>query len=484
MNKYAQVTRNRDEQESIEALNHFAGLFRNGWLIAIVASVVTALGAIYALRTTPLYEASTVIQIKRTPALTGDFRVEGLATTEMEILRSRSILSRVVQRLQLDIKLDPKPPSVGGIIRKILPGEAPADSATLASEQVRVSRFDVPQALLKRRFILTVTGDNGFILANDQLGVVLGGTAGNYVKTSSRFGDIGIVVARNEAAPGSQFILSRISPLQATEQLKHALVVTENAKQSNVIKVAMQGANPQLMSRILGEIVNEYLRQRSAEQLGAANELVASYDRQVDEAREAKRNADNQYARLLQRSGITDPEAEGQSLLQQSSALEMQLAEAQQRKAELSARIGDGHPAMQAVDGQIANLTRSLSRNAARRESLAVAGRELEKIRRDRQSLDEGMLLLFNQRSKLNATLAAARDDIRLLDQPETPLQAISPGLSTMIILSCFGGIALGIFASIIKNAIIRRKRSRTAPQREMRFRLISLARAGSSDTA
>jgi uncharacterized protein involved in exopolysaccharide biosynthesis len=113
-----------------------------------------------------------------------------------------------------------------------------------------------------------------------------------------------------------------------------------------------------------------------------------------------------------------------------------------------------------------------------------VAGRELEKIRRDRQSLDEGMLLLFNQRSKLNATLAAARDDIRLLDQPETPLQAISPGLSTMIILSCFGGIALGIFASIIKNAIIRRKRSRTAPQREMRFRLISLARAGSSDTA
>ena len=92
-----------------------------------------------------------------------------------------------------------------------------------------------------------------------------------------------------KAAPGSQFILSRISPLQATEQLKHALVVTENAKQSNVIKVAMQGANPQLMSRILGEIVNEYLRQRSAEQLGEANELVASYDRQLEEAKEAVR---------------------------------------------------------------------------------------------------------------------------------------------------------------------------------------------------
>ena len=484
MNKYAQVTRNRDEQDSIDAMNHFAGLFRNGWLIAIVSVLVTALGVIYALRSTSLYEASTVIQIKRTPALTGDFRAEGLATTEMEILRSRSILSRVVQRLQLDIKLDPKPPSVSDTIRKTLPGDATGDSAISAAEQVRVSRFDVPQALLKRPFVLTVTGDKGFILANDQLGVVLGGTAGNMVTTSSRYGDISMFVARNEAMPGSQFVLSRIPALQATEQLKHALVVTENAKQSNVIKVAMQGANPQLMSRILSEIVNEYLRQRSAEQLGEANELVASYDRQLDESREAKRNADNQYARLLQRSGITDPEAESQSLLQQSSALEMQLAEAQQRKAELSTRFGDGHPAMQAVNGQIANLMRSLSRNSARRESLALAGRELEKIRRDRQSLDEGMLLLFNQRSKLNATMAAARDDIRLLDQPETPLQAISPRLSTMIILSCFGGISLGIFASLIKNAIVRRKRSRLAPHREMRFRLISLARAESSDTA
>jgi tyrosine-protein kinase Etk/Wzc len=470
MNKYAQVIHSRDQQASTEALGRFAGVLRNGWLIACVTLVVTALGTVRALTATPLYEASTVIQIKRNAPLSADFRPEDLATTEMEVLRSRSVLARVVERLHLDVKLDAAPRALSGILARA----RSIDAAVAPGPQVRVTRFDVPPALLAQPFRLTVAEGGGFELASERLGIRADGRAGVPATWATRYGNVAILVPASAVPPGTRFVLRRLAPAQATEKLQRALVVTENAKQSNVIKVALQGADPALMNRILGAIVDEYTRQRSIEQQGDAGALAASYDRQLEASQAALRKLDGQYGSLLRRSGIGDPEAESQSLLQQSSALEMQLAAAQQRKAELSTRVGEGHPAMEAIDRQIADATGALKRSAARRDALAVAARELAQVRRDKQALDERTLALFNQRSKLDAMMAAGRDDVRVLDQPDTPLEAVTPGVATMVILSGFGGAVLGLFASFVKNAVRRSKRIRVAGQRATRFRLIA----------
>jgi tyrosine-protein kinase Etk/Wzc len=469
MNKYAQVIHSRDQQASSEALGRFAGVLRNGWLIACVTLVVTALGTIRALTATPLYEASTVIQIRRTAALTGDFRADDPATTEMEVLRSRSVLARVVERLHLDVKLDPTPPVLARLLARVRPG----DVAVASRPQVRVVRFDVPPVLLAQPFRLTVTGGGGFELASERLGIRADGTADVPAVWATHYGNVGILVAGSAAPPGTRFVLRRVAITQATEQLQRELVVTENTKQSNVIKLALQGADPALMNRILGAVVEEYTRQRGSERRGEADALLASYDRQIEASQAALRKLDGQYGELLRRAGIGDPDAESQSLLQQSSALEAQLAAAQQRRAELSTRVGDGHPAMEAIDRQIADASGALRRSAARRDALAVAARELALVRRDKQALDERTLALFNQRSKLDAVIAAGRDDVRVLDQPETALDAVTPGVATMAILSGFGGIVLGLFASFIKNAVRQSKRARIAGQR-VRFRLIA----------
>jgi tyrosine-protein kinase Etk/Wzc len=470
MNKYAQVIHSRDQQASSEALGRFAGVFRNGWLIAGVTLLVTALGTIRALTATPLYEASTVIQIRRPAALAGDFRADDPATTEMEVLRSRSVLARVVERLHLDVKLDPAPPVLARLLARVRPG----DVAVASRPQVRVVRFDVPPVLLAQPFRLTVTGGGGFELASERLGIRADGTADVPAVWATHYGNVGILVAGSAAPPGTRFVLRRLTITQATEQLQRALVVTENAKQSNVIKVALQGADPALMNRILGAVVEEYTRQRGSERQGEADALLASYDRQIEASQAALRKLDGQYGSLLQRAGIGDPDAESQSLVQQSSALETQLAAAQQRRAELSTRVGDGHPAMEAIDRQIADATGALKRSAARRDALAVAARELAQVRRDKQALDERTLALFNQRSKLDAVIAAGRDDVRVLDQPETALDAVTPGVATMAILSGFGGAVLGLFASFIKNTVRQNKRARMAGQRATRFRLIA----------
>lgn len=479
MDKYVQTIRQRDQHQSLVAANRLAGVLDNVWLIVLVCVLVTALGIVHALTATPLYEAGTVIQIKRNAVFTGDFHSEDNVRTEMEVLKSRSILGRVVERLQLDVTLDPVPPTVGGAINRMLDRDQSAGSPVSPHTQLHIVRFELPAALFSRPLTLTITARQGFQLASEELGISVHGIAGTPVRVDSRYGTIDVLIGKIAAAPGSRFVLRRISAEQATEQLQRALAVTENAKQSNVIRLTLQGADQQLMGRILGEVVAEYMHQRRAEQRSEAAQLAASYDRQLRASQAAVQKVDNQYAGLLRRSGIGDPEAEGQLLLQQSSALEMQLATAQQKKAELSARIGDGHPEMQALAGQIADTGRVLNRNAAKFESLSVAARELAQVRREKQALDEAALVLANQRGKLDAVTSAERDDVRVLERPALSLHPVTLGKSTMLILSCFGGIAAGLLASFIKNVLFRRKRVLMSTQRNTRFRLISQGRTG-----
>lgn len=477
--RYAQALRMRDQRQSMEAVSRVGSVLGNVWLIACVFIVVSALGIMHALTTTPLYEASTVIQIKRNAGFAGDFQPEANVQTEMEILKSRAILARVTERLQLDVTLDPAPPAFMEVLRRLPERDRLADGVASPHAQVQIARLALPGTLLAVPFTLTMQAGGAFHLASEELGIGADGMAGTPLRMASRYGAIEILVGRGAAAPGTRFVVRRMSPAQATEQLQRALVVTENAKQSDVIKLTLQGANQQLMSRILGAIVAEYRQRRRAEQDAEAAELTASYDRQLQAAKAAVQKVDSQYAGLLQRAGVRDPEAQGQLLLQQSGALEMRLAAAQQRKAELSARLGDGHPEMQAIDGQIADTRRALGRNAARYASLSAATRELAQVRREKQALDEAALAVANQRSKADAVISSGRDDVRMLAPPQPSLRPVTMGRSTMLILSCCAGLAAGLLASFIKNFFLQRKRLYLPTQGHTRFRLITQGRPG-----
>jgi len=145
----------------------------------------------------------------------------------------------------------------------------------------------------------------------------------------------------------------------------------------------------------------------------------------------------------------------------------------------LSARMGDGHPEMQAINGQIADTGRVLGRNAARYASLAAASRELAQVRREKQALDEAALAVASQRSKFDAVALSGRDDVRVLEPPQSSLRPVTMGRSTMLVLACCAGIAAGLLASFIKNFFLQRKRLLLPAQGHTRFRLIAQGRPG-----
>jgi tyrosine-protein kinase Etk/Wzc len=482
MNRYLQTAsiRVRDEQDPAEAEYPAAGIFSNPWLMAGVFLLVAALGVLYATTVTPLYEASAVIRIKRNSIAEGEPQRDTSATTEMEILRSRAILSRVVERLQLDIVVEPKTlPVIGGLVERIRDRDAEPAAPGAGAEPLRVAVFNVPESLLKKSFVLTVATRNSYALTQAETGIAFGAMVGRTTEAATRYGNIRILVSQSRARPGAQFTVRRLPMYEAVERLQHSLVVAENGKQSNVIRVALQGSNPELLSRILNEIGTEYMRQHVAEKSDDASKVMSLYDRQLEESRQRLQQLDRHYDQVLRRYGTADLGEEGRSLSQQALALQGKLADAEQKKLELSSRFLDQHPSMEAVNRQVADLRRSLAQVEERRKTIAAAERELLSVTRDKQISVDINTSLMNGRRKIEGLMPSENGDVRMLDRAEAPVQAVTMGFRTMAALSCLAGAVLAVIASILKNAFRERSRVRILQQRKTRFRLISMSRAG-----
>lgn len=484
MNKYLQtsVVRGRDDHEQMETLTPAAGIFSNRWLMAAVFLLASALGVLHAMTVTPLYESSAVIQIRRASMAVENPQADTPATTEMEILRSRAILTPVVEQLQLDILVEPKRlPVIGGILDRLrrsgselgAPGDARANA-----DAPHFARFDVPTALLRQPFVLTIGDGNRFSLNQETTGISIAGTQGRAVSVPTRYGKVEVLLAQAHAAPGAQFTVRRLPVYQAVERLQHSLVIAENGKQSNVIRMAMQGSNPELISRILNGIGAEYMRQHMAEKTDDASKVLDLYDRQLEESRQRLSQLDRRYEEVLRRHGTADLAEEGRTLSQQAATLQTRLSEAEQKRLELASRYADQHPSMEAANRQVADLQRGLAQVEGRRRAIAAAERELSSVVRDKQISSDINTSLINGRRKLEGLMPSEHPDIRMLDRAEVPVQALTMGLPTMVALSCLAGAVLALIASILRNAVRERTRLRILQQRKTRFRLISMTRA------
>ncbi|MGI4719741.1 MAG: Wzz/FepE/Etk N-terminal domain-containing protein [Janthinobacterium lividum] len=442
-----------------DAVTRARGILNNWRLIAGVAALVTLLGALYALSAPPVYQANMLIQIKREPAREGGIVGGSEAATEVELLRSRQVLSRVVDSLRLDVTVVPKRfPVVGAYLARgkrslSAPGLAGHGGYAWGAEEADVARFAVPAALLGEPFVLTATGRNGYTLAAKESGLVLAGRIGAPARLATPYGEIEALVTGIRARPGTQFIVNRAPVYEVVNYLQQALIIAENGKQSNVIGVSLKGGDPVLISRILNQVAAEYLQQHARQRSTEADDTLARYDRQLEESRARLRQLDARFAQLLGRHGTANLAEESRVLAQHAVALEERLAEAESKRAELSSRYLSMHPAMIVADDNVRSLRQDLAAVLAKRRSLAAAEQEAAGVERDKQVTAELNAGLMAVRQKLDGVAASDRKEVRLVDRAEVPLRPITLGTRTMIVLSCLAGLVIGLLASMVKNA-------------------------------
>jgi tyrosine-protein kinase Etk/Wzc len=434
-------------------------------LVIGIALVVALLGTTYALLSKPIYEADLSIQVEDNPSsaksILGDvasmFDTKTAATAEIEILRSRMVVSQAVDNLGLHISARPK---YLPVIGRWLASRSNTLSTPImggyvtGNEAIKVNTFNLPDTLQGMAFKLIADGKGGFELQQPQLNIRLKGKVGIASSFKTEHGDIELTVSRLEANAGAAFLLSRHSRLKTIEQLQGQLVIAEKGKSSGIIGIRLEGPDPVLTSQILNEVGYEYIRQNVHRKSEEAEKTLAFLDKQLPEIKRILEESEVKYNSLRDTRGTIDLGEEGKGLLQEGIGIDVKLVEFQQKYEDMLTRFTAQHPNAINAAKQIQILENQKAAIQAKIKTLPGLEQEVLRMVRDVKVNTELYTSLLNTAQQLNLLKASKIGTARLIDVAVIPEGPIKPKRMMIAAISVFLGLFLGIAVAFIRKAM------------------------------
>ncbi|MFS8977561.1 polysaccharide biosynthesis tyrosine autokinase [Cupriavidus necator] len=456
------------QDDEINLVRYLDVLTANRWLILAIAAMVLALGAAYAFMARPVYQADILIQVEDSPnnakSLLGDvsnlFDVKAEAAAEIEILHSRMVVDKAVESLHLYIEAHPKYfPLIGNWLasrnkRLSVPGLRGFGGYVWGGEAIQVSTFDVPAELEGKAFTLLALGNESFRIEQGDLDKPIEGRVGEALKVEQSAGVIELEVKELKANPGAEFILVRKSRLKTLQALQRHLVIAERGKQSGVIGASLEGTDPKLTARILNEIGEEYVAQNVKRKAAEAEKSLVFLSDLLPQLKSELERTEASYNAMRNKRGTFDLSEEGKAYLQESVAVEARLQELKQKRTELVNRFTPSHPAIVAIDQQIASLSVKVGSVTNRIKALPNVEQDTLRLMRDVKVNNELYVGLLNSMQQLRLVKAGKVGNVRLLDKALVPEEPVKPRRVIVLALAAVLGVTLGVVAAFVRNAL------------------------------
>jgi tyrosine-protein kinase Etk/Wzc len=431
----------------------------------VIAAIVTIVGAAYALIAAPVYESNISVQVEDSASssknILGDlssvFDLKTAATAEIEILRSRFVLTRAIEDQRLNILAEPKYfPVIGAWISRgtkqiTKPGLLGLGGYAWGGEKISVSEFSVPSDFENVRFNITATGNDSFKLIMPDGDAVLDGKVGEKVTKLLPEGKIELKVDRLIANPGTEFIVVRQPLLETIEKLQRSLTILEKGKQSGIIGVSMEGKDRAKTAAILNSIAAEYIKQNVDRKSEEAEKSLAFLNGQLPVMKLALEEAEAKYNALRNSRGTVDLDEEAKSILQQSVLSQSKLVELKQKRDELLTRYQESNPLVEAVNKQIHTLNAEIGEVNAKIKRMPSIEQDVVRLTRDVKVNTELYTALLNSAQQLRLVKASKVGNARLLDTAEVPIKPVRPKRAIIIGLSALVGLCLGVLGAFVK---------------------------------
>jgi len=457
-----------DDRET-DLRSYLDTLVRHAWMIGWVTLIITLLGTLYAFTARPVYESSLVVQVEekgqRDPkSILGEagaiIDYKTVASTEVELLRSRLVVARAIDRLGLNVSARPERfPVLGSLVAATgishwVPELRGLGGYAWGDERAEVGVFDVPEYLENRPFSLQVLESGRYRLTEPDSGIALEGRIGQSVSETTAYGPIDLRLDNIDAAPGTRFTLVCRSRIAAIEAVQKALDVQEVGKQSGVIVATLKGGSAAEVFRLLTEISREYLAQNSARRTEEADRSLAYLNQRLPEVKHQLETAEARYNAFRNLHGTVDVGEEGKLNLQRSAAARTRKIDLEQKRAELLSRYTAAHPAVVAIDQQLREVAQDLRDTATQLKQLPLLEQEMVRLTREVKVNGELYAALTTSAQQLQLITVARSSNVRLIDAPEKPDQPITPNHPRIVALAMFLGMCVGGVLAFLRRSI------------------------------
>lgn len=458
------------EEPAFDLKGYLNTLFDNRWLIGGITALITLVAVLYALVAKPVYEANLMIHVEEeSPNASKNilseasslFETKKAAIAEMELLRSRMVVSRAVDNLRLCIDVRPKYFPIagfwfanqnGGALSQ--PGLFGYGGYVWGGEKAEVPLFEVPEAWLGREFTLTALGKQRFRFSGGGQRIVFDGDVGLRYRVPVPEGTIELKVERMQANAGARFTLRRMSRVAMIQGIQNALMITEQGKQSGIIQVKLQGESARRTHSVLSEIGREYMRQNLARKTEEAEKSLAFLNQQLPVLKRQLEQAEDRYNQFRNRHGTVDLQEEARMSLAQAAAARTRRIELIQKKTELLARFTEDHPIMVAINRQRQEVDAEIAEINARIKSLPELEQDEARLTRDIKVNTDLYTALSNTAQQLRLISVGRVSNVRMVDAPIPPEKPIKPNRALIVALAVVTGLFLGTLLAFARKSL------------------------------
>jgi tyrosine-protein kinase Etk/Wzc len=461
-----------DSSNEIDLLGLVGTLIDHKLLIAMVAGAFMVAGAAYAVLSTPVYRANALVQVEaKKNDMLGFSNISSMlgqespSVTEIELIKSRSVLGKAIDNLNLDVEVEPNYfPVIGAFIARRFEPDRPQEVAspwfgfnsfTWGGEELVISELQVPQALLGEPMTF-VAGDNGTYTVLDEDGNTL---ASSSVGEAFDQDGLKISVKALSANPGAEFTVTRQPRMATIIEYQKVLDVFERGKDSGILSLALEDTDADRAIRTLNEIIRLYVRQnidRTSAEAAASLDFLREQLPVVKRDLEKAEKALNEYQI---HSKSIDISLETKAILDQIVALDSSISTLKLQRAEMDRKFTGQHPAYRALMTQLAELTSKQSSLIKKVEGLPATQKELFSLTRDVQVGNEIYTQLLNKSQELDVMRAGTVGNVHLIDEadvdqskPVKPQKALI--VLTMTLLGAFFAIALVLLRKALNRGL------------------------------
>ena len=451
------------EERSISIVDLIENFFYYRWHFVVTFVLITSLTLFYAILATPIYVADSLIQIDRkTSGSLGAFANQqspGILSTqqspifaEIEIIKSRSVIGRAVEALQANITVSVanRLPIVGGLLSRILPKGSDGLVKPLweagdwgwGGEQLRIAEMVVPPTLTDQPLSLKIEKNEAWELSDKDGKVVARGVDGGL--TVALDGTLRMRIDTLLARPGTRFRIVVRSLQDSITQMSQNLLVVDDRRQTSLIKLNYQNANPAYAAVVLNAITTAYVEQNIARLSEEAEQTLKFMNQELPKLR-AKLDASEQELNEFRSSTKTiDVSSEIKEVLTKITMLDKMRFDLDMKKNEYAQRYDPAHPIMQAIKTQSDGLkteTASLNKQISQ---LPTMQQDYIRLARDVEIDNRLYVALLSNSQQLQITKAGITGTSVVIDRAVVPQSPSKPKKALVVAIGALTGLILG----------------------------------------
>lgn len=452
--------------DSIDLKQLFFMLLRQ-WKIIVACVVLALLLALLYLRiTSPTYAVNGLIQVEdsknMSTALLGDvanlMEVQSPAQTEVELLKSRYVLSKVIENLNLDISIQSLDNTLSNRLFKHTQYQnthSPSQVVLTSTQglELHISRLKVPAYLLNQPLQLHFVDNENYQLSLPT-GEMVKGRVGQPVSQMVSGGLLQLTINKTLGVAGSNFNISQIALQTMVDRINGQLSAAEKGKLTGIIAVNYTGNDKLLITNTLNEILKVYLEQNLTRKSAESQNTLSFLDKQLPELKAQLEKSENRFNQFREKNDTIDVNKESELLLTQNVDLETRRIELEQKRAELGAKYTSDFPLMKQITDQLATIADRTKELNERLNRLPEIQRQYLQLYRDVQINTELYTSLLNSYQQLKIAKAGQLGNAHVVDPAILPLKAVQPKPLMVLILSVFLGGFVGVLLALLRNML------------------------------